>query len=81
MLHLIRLARTIPIVASMVHSIPAILVAGMLLPQTWEGIVLGRLYLKRGLEASMLAHAMIDAALFVLVAIVMWLGAPHLGTR
>jgi hypothetical protein len=81
MLHLIRLARTIPIVASMVHSIPAILVAGMLLPQTWEGIVLGRLYLKRGLEASMLAHAMIDAALFVLVAIVMWLGAPHLATR
>ncbi len=79
MLHLIRLSHTIPIAASMLHSIPAILVGGMLLPQTWEGVVLGRLYLRRGLEASMLAHAMIDAALFVLVAIALLLRA-HLGT-
>ena len=69
MLHIFRLVRTIPLAALMFHSIPAILLGGLLLPQTWEGIVLGRLYLRRGLEASMLAHAIIDAALFVLVAI------------
>jgi hypothetical protein len=75
MLHMIRLVHTIPLAASMLHSIPTILVGGLLLPQTWEGIVLGRLYLKRGLEASMLAHAMIDAALFVLSAILLLLRA------
>ena len=80
MIHLGRLAHTIHIAAPMLHSIPAIAVAGLLLPQTWEGIVLGRLYLRRGLEASMLAHAMIDAALFVLAAFGVWLRV-HLGTR
>jgi membrane protease YdiL (CAAX protease family) len=80
MLHMTRLVHTFPLAASMLHSIPTVLVGGLLLPQTWEGIVLGRLYLRRGLEASMLAHAMIDAALFVLVAIVMSLRV-HLGTR
>jgi hypothetical protein len=80
MLHLIRLYHTIPIAASMLHSIPAILVGGLVLRQTWEGIVLGRLYLKRGLEASMLAHAMIDAALFVLVAIGLLLRAHPAST-
>ena len=39
------------------------------MPQTWEGIVFGRLYLKRGLEAAMLAHAIMDVALFALAAI------------
>ncbi len=68
MVHVIRLVHTIPLAALMLHSVPTILMGGLLLPQTWEGIVLGRLYLRRGLEASMLAHAMIDAALFVLVA-------------
>ena len=80
MLHIFRLVRTIPLAALMFHSIPAILLGGLLLPQTWEGIVLGRLYLRRGLEASMLAHAMIDAALFVLSAILLLLRA-HPGTR
>ena len=46
-----------------------ILASGLLVPQTWIGIVLGRLYLKRGLEASMLAHAIIDITLFVLLAL------------
>ncbi|MEA2648274.1 MAG: hypothetical protein QOG61_709 [Candidatus Binataceae bacterium] len=80
MLHVTRLVRTIPLAASMLHSIPTILLGGLLLPQTWEGIVLGRLYLRRGLEASMLAHAMIDAALFVLVAIGLLLRS-NLGAR
>jgi hypothetical protein len=80
MLHLIRLFHTIPVAASMLHSIPAILVGGLMLPQTWEGVVLGRLYLRGGLEASMLAHAIIDAALFVVVAIALLMRA-HLGTR
>jgi CAAX prenyl protease-like protein len=71
MLHMNRLVHMLPLAALMLHSIPTILVGGLLMPQTWEGIVLGRLYLRRGLEASMLAHAMIDAALFMLVAIVM----------
>jgi len=80
MLHIFRLVRTIPLAALMFHSIPAILLGGLLLPQTWEGIVLGRLYLRRGLEASMLAHAIIDAALFVLVAIGVSL-RTHVGSR
>jgi membrane protease YdiL (CAAX protease family) len=52
------------------HGPIAILVSGLLVPQTWIGIVLGRLYLKRGLEASMIAHATIDATLFMLLAII-----------
>jgi hypothetical protein len=50
-----------------------ILIAGLMVPQTWDGIILGRLYLRRGLEASMIAHAMIDLALFLLVAVLMYL--------
>lgn len=59
----------IPLAGSMFHTIPRLLVGGLLMPQTWEGVVFGRLYLKRGLEASMLAHATMDVALFALAAI------------
>ena len=52
------------------HSAIPLLVSGLLVPQTSIGIVLGRLYLRRGLEASMLAHAMIDATLFVMLALI-----------
>jgi membrane protease YdiL (CAAX protease family) len=47
------------------------------MPQTWEGVVFGRLYLRRGLEASIIAHASMDVALFVLAAIGM--AGTHLG--
>ena len=39
------------------------------MPQTWEGVVFGRLYLRRGLEASIIAHATMDVALFTFAAI------------
>ena len=59
------------------------LIAGLAAPQTWAGVVLGRLYLKRGLEASMLAHAMMDLGLFLLAAIILHLidlvSTPHSG--
>lgn len=67
----------VPLVGSMFHSAPRLLLAGLLMPQTWEGIVFGRLYLRRGLEASMIAHAAMDSALFALAAI----GRSHLGAR
>ncbi|MGB3550004.1 MAG: CPBP family glutamic-type intramembrane protease [Candidatus Binatus sp.] len=58
-----------------------ILIAGLLKPQTWDGIVLGRLYLRSGLEATMIAHAMMDLALFLLMAAILYLigliGAIH----
>jgi membrane protease YdiL (CAAX protease family) len=73
MVHLLPLAGTV------FRTTSSLLIGGLLMPQTWEGIVLGRLYLKRGLEASMLAHAMMDGALFALAAIGM-LGS-HLGAR
>ncbi len=63
------LVHLVPLAGSMFHSTPRLLVGGLLMPQTWEGIVFGRLYLRRGLEASMLAHAMMDVALFALAAI------------
>jgi hypothetical protein len=63
------LVHLIPLAGSMFHSTPRLLVGGLLMPQTWEGIVFGRLYLRRGLEASMLAHAVMDVALFALAAI------------
>jgi hypothetical protein len=59
----------LPLAGTLFHTTSSLLIGGLLMPQTWEGIVLGRLYLKRGLEASMLAHAMMDAALFALAAI------------
>jgi len=52
------------------NAVPlVVLIGGLLMPQTWEGVVFGRLYLRRGLEASILAHASMDVALFALAAI------------
>jgi len=63
------LVHLLPLAGSTFHSTPLLLVGGLLMPQTWEGLVFGRLYLKRGLEAAMLAHATMDVAMFVLAAI------------
>jgi tRNA A58 N-methylase Trm61 len=51
------------------HSTPKLLFGALAMPQTWEGVVFGRLYLRRGLEASIIAHASMDVALFALAAI------------
>jgi membrane protease YdiL (CAAX protease family) len=66
-----------PLAGSLFHSTSRFLIGGLVMPQTWEGVVFGRLYLRRGLEASIIAHASMDVALFVLAAIGM-LGT-HLG--
>ena len=66
-----------PLAGTLFHSAPRFLIGGLVMPQTWEGVVFGRLYLRRGLEASIIAHASMDLALFVLAAIGM-LGT-HLG--
>jgi len=58
----------VPFAGSMFHSKILLLLAGLLMPQTWEGVVFGRLYLRRGLEAAMLAHATMDTALFAIAA-------------
>jgi hypothetical protein len=50
-----------------------ILISGLAAPQTWVGIVLGRLYLRRGLEATMIAHTMFDVGWFLLMAAIMYL--------
>jgi membrane protease YdiL (CAAX protease family) len=63
------LVHLLPLAGSMFHSTFLFLVGGLLMPQTWEGLVFGRLYLKRGLEASMIAHATMDVAMFVLAAL------------
>ncbi len=65
----------VPVGGSMFHSKTMLLLAGLLMPQTWEGVVFGRLYLRRGLEAAMLAHATMDAALFAIAAVAV-LGTP-----
>lgn len=57
------------------------LITGLAVPQTWAGIVLGRLYLKHGLEASMIAHAMMDLGLFLLAAVLLYLIELHSGTH
>ena len=48
-------------------------IAGLMAPQTWAGVVLGRLYLKRGLEATMIAHAMMDLGMFLFLTIIVHL--------
>ena len=58
-----------PLAGSMFHSTPRFLIGGLVMPQTWEGVVFGRLYLRRGLEASIIAHGSMDVALFVLAAV------------
>jgi Type II CAAX prenyl endopeptidase Rce1-like len=75
--YLFGLIHLAPLAGTLLHSTPKFLLGGLIMPQTWEGMVFGRLYLRRGLEASIIAHASMDVALFVLAAIGL-LGA-HLG--
>jgi hypothetical protein len=49
------------------------LIVGLAAPQTWDGIILGRLYLRHGLEAAVIAHAMIDLVLFLSAAVLLYL--------
>jgi len=58
-----------PLAGTLFHSMSRLLLGGLVMPQTWEGVVFGRLYLRRGLEASIIAHASMDVALFALAAI------------
>jgi len=58
-----------PLAGSLFHSTSRFLIGGLVMPQTWEGVVFGRLYLRRGLEASIIAHGSMDVALFVLAAV------------
>ena len=73
------LVHLLPLAGSTFHSTFVLLLGGLLMPQTWEGIVFGRLYLKRGLEAAMIAHATMDVAMFALAAIGML--STHLGAK
>jgi hypothetical protein len=77
--YLFGLIHLAPLAGSLFHSTWQLLLGGLLMPQTWEGVVFGRLYLRRGLEASVIAHASMDVALFVLAAIGM--SRTHLGAR
>ncbi len=58
-----------PVAGPLLHSRYGLAIGALLMPQTWEGVVFGRLYLKRGLEASMIAHGIMDLSLFALAAI------------
>ena len=58
-----------PLAGSLFHSTTRFLIGGLVMPQTWEGVVFGRLYLRRGLEASIIAHGSMDVALFALAAV------------
>jgi membrane protease YdiL (CAAX protease family) len=75
--YLFGLIHLAPLAGTLLHSTPKFLLGGLVMPQTWEGVVFGRLYLRRGLEASIIAHASMDVALFVLAAI--GLLSTHLG--
>jgi hypothetical protein len=68
-----------PLAGTMFHSTSRLLLGGLVMPQTWEGVVFGRLYLRRGLEASIIAHASMDVTLFALAAIGVL--QSHLGAR
>jgi hypothetical protein len=46
-----------------------LLLSGLVMPQTWEGLIFSHLYYFKGLEASILAHAMMDFGLFVIVSL------------
>ncbi len=63
----------------MFHSTSRFMLGGLVMPQTWEGVVFGRLYLRRGLEASIIAHASMDVALFAIGGDRM--SSSHLGAR
>ena len=67
--YLFGLIHLAPLAETLFHSTSRLLLGGLVMPQTWEGVVFGRLYLRRGLEASMIAHASMDVALFALAAI------------
>ena len=67
--YLFGLVHLAPLAGTLFHSTWRFLLGGLVMPQTWEGVVFGRLYLRRGLEASIIAHASMDFALFVLAAI------------
>jgi membrane protease YdiL (CAAX protease family) len=67
--YLFGLIHLAPLAGTLFHSTWRLLLGGLVMPQTWEGVVFGRLYLRRGLEASIIAHASMDFALFVLAAI------------
>jgi hypothetical protein len=67
--YLFGLIHLAPLAGTMFHSIPKLLIGAMVMPQTWEGVVFGRLYLRRGLEASIIAHATMDVTLFAMAAI------------
>ncbi len=68
-----------PLAGSMFHSTSRLLIGGLVMPQTWEGVVFGRLYLRRGLEASIIAHGSMDVALFVLAAVGVMRAHPGAG--
>ncbi len=67
--YLFGLIHLAPLAGTLFHSTPKLLLGALMMPQTWEGVVFGRLYLRRGLEASIIAHATMDVSLFALAAI------------
>ena len=67
--YLFGLIHLVPLAGTLFHSTPKLLLGALVMPQTWEGVVFGRLYLRRGLEASIIAHASMDVGLFALAAI------------
>jgi hypothetical protein len=67
--YLFGLIHLAPLAGILFHSAPRLLLGALVMPQTWEGVVFGRLYLRRGLEASIIAHASMDLTLFVCAAI------------
>jgi membrane protease YdiL (CAAX protease family) len=77
--YLFGLIHLAPLAGTLFHGAPGLLIGGLVMPQTWEGVVFGRLYLRRGLEASMIAHASMDVALFGLAAIGMLGAHPGAG--
>jgi hypothetical protein len=67
--YLFGLVHLIPVIVMIPHRRLLLMLGALLMPQTWEGVVFGRLYLRRGLEAAMLAHAIMDLSLFALASI------------
>lgn len=78
--YLFGLIHLAPLAGTLFHSTWRLLLGGLVMPQTWEGVVFGRLYLRRGLEASIIAHASMDVTLFALAAIGV-LHQSHLGAK
>ena len=78
--YLFGLIHLAPLAGTLFHSTWRLLLGGLVMPQTWEGVVFGRLYLRRGLEASIIAHASMDVTLFALAAIGV-LQQSHLGPK